>query len=182
MAAKNRNKPKPKKMNPSAVPAPFMEEKRGGDGSVNMEVDNGWKMADNELLSKRLRGARFGIKLLVKGEKCPAKDFLDLLAKGGNELGSLVAQVEALCRAARDDHHLYAKMGKGEGKGVFELKQPGKLFRLFYFYGEDHGLGAALVICTHGYSKGKPSRDEQNKEFRKAVRIMRDFLADRGYE
>jgi len=182
MAARNRNGRKPKKMNSIARPSPIREQRRGEDRSVNLEVDNGWKMADNELLSRRLRGARFGIKVLVKGERCPTKDFLDLLVKGGNELGDLVAQVEALCRATRDDHKLYAKMGRGEGKGIFELKQSGKLFRLFYFYGEDHGLGATLVICTHGYSKGKPSPDEQNKEFRKAVRIMREFLADRGLE
>lgn len=178
--AKNRNVRKPKKKQEKVNVAVPREEKPAMGRSVNLEVDTPWELKENSTLSERVKGYRYGVRVLSKGGRIPTNDFLEGLRVGGNELGELVAQIEALCRAERKDHERFSAPGRGEGKGIFELKQKRKNFRLFYFYGEDYGVPGHLVICTHGFSKTKPSREEQDREFQRAARMRDAFLKSRG--
>ena len=178
--AKNRNERKPKKEREKPRAVVPREETPLKGRSVNLEVDRPWEMVENESLSKRVMGGRYGVRILAKSGRVPVGEFLEELRVGGNELGELMAQIEALCHAERKNHGRFSRPGRGKGRGVFELKQPGKLFRLFYFYGGDYGLADHLVICTHGFSKTKPSREEQDREFQRAARIRDEFLENRG--
>jgi len=182
MAAKNRSVRKPKKDKLSEPKRTPREERPGSIGSVNLEVDRPWEMVENDALTERVRGLRYGVRVLAKGERVPVNEFLEALLGGGNEFGALMAQVEGLCRAERKDHERFFSRGRGDGRGIFELKRKRNNFRLFYFYGEDFGLGKCLIICTHGFSKSKGSRQQQDREFGRAARIRDEFLIGRGQQ
>lgn len=76
----------------------------------------------------------------------------------------IVAQHERVCEPSR-------VRKDAQGEDVYEMK--GGHARLFFFYAPDD----SLVICTHHYWKAKPSKREQDAEFRKCARLREMYMA-----
>ena len=173
----------------SKVPVMFSgssnrEEKATPARSVNLGVDTPWKLMENTALSQ-LEGLgakhHYTIRVLKKpGKESPTQEFLKSICHDRNEFEGLIAKVRGLLRAPREHHDRFCKPGRGTGKGIFEFKAKGKKFRLFFFYAEDFSEDAMLVITTHGFSKAKSSRREQDREFATAARMRKEYLDQGG--
>jgi len=60
------------------------------------------------------------------------------------------------------------------GEDIYEMK--GGHSRLFFFYASND----EIVVCTHHYWKAKPSKKEQDIEFRRCSRLRELYLREGG--
>lgn len=107
--------------------------------------------------------------LEVGGRAVAVADLLDLRKKHYEDYRRLLAAIRWVAGNRRSEHPSRARKD-ARGEDVYEMK--GGPSRLFF-----NAPNEAIVICTHHYWKAKPSKKEQDAEFRRCARFRKLYLA-----
>jgi len=111
------------------------------------------------------------VKALAVNGRSPALDALADWKK--NQRADYKKIVKALRLAAANDRVLNENHVKwSPDQGVGEMRAHRGHARLFFFYTEDE---EEIVVCTNAYWKAKPSRAEQDTEFRRCAQFKRIY-------